>query len=197
MSEAATNVGIATSAFEFGINNCGVVTGIAVTFGGGGYLEAPSVTIQNDPSIKNYVDLAVGVHTAKGIAVINSLGAVTGIALTDAGSKYIIAPSITVEEPSDSGSGDFRFNETITGGTSNTTARVRNWNAALNELDIYDIDGIFKVGETITGSESGATNVIRISNTSPTDDGFADNDDFETEADEILDFSERNPFGIP
>ena len=197
MSEAATNVGIATSAFEFGINNCGVVTGIAVTFGGGGYLEAPSVTIQNDPSIKNYVDLVVGVHTAKGIAVINSLGAVTGIALTDAGSKYIIAPNITVEEPSDSGSGDFRFNETITGGTSNTTARVRNWNAALNELDIYDIDGIFKVGETITGSESGATNVIRISNTSPTDDGFADNDDFETEADEILDFSERNPFGIP
>ena len=38
---------------------------------------------------------------------------------------------------------------------------------------------------------------LSISNTSPTDDGFADNDDFETEADEILDFSERNPFGIP
>ena len=32
VNNAATNVGIATSVFEFGIDQCGIVTGIAVTF---------------------------------------------------------------------------------------------------------------------------------------------------------------------
>ena len=31
----------------------------------------------------------------------------------------------------------------------------------------------------------------------PTDDGFADNLEIETQADSILDFTEQNPFGTP
>ena len=52
-------------------------------------------------------------------------------------------------------------------------------------------------GETITGATSGATNLILDTSTSPADDGYADNDNFELEADAILDFSESNPFGTP
>ena len=52
INNAATNVGIATSVFEFGRANCGVVTGIAVTYGGGGYLSPPNVTISNEVSEK-------------------------------------------------------------------------------------------------------------------------------------------------
>ena len=44
INQAPTNVGIATSVFEFGIDKCGIVTGIAVTFGGGGYLTPVSYT---------------------------------------------------------------------------------------------------------------------------------------------------------
>ena len=47
ISDSATNVGIATSTFEFGRENCGVVTGITITYGGGGYLSPPTVTISN------------------------------------------------------------------------------------------------------------------------------------------------------
>ena len=53
------------------------------------------------------------------------------------------------------------------------------------------------LGENITGSLSGSVHALRIVNTDPTDDGFADNINIETEADSILDFTEQNPFGIP
>ena len=52
----------------------------------------------------------------------------------------------------------------------------------------------------ITGATSGATNLILDTSTSPADDGYADNDNFELEADAILDFSGllSNPdFGTP
>ena len=197
LSEAATNVGVATTAFEFGIDQCGIVTGIAVTFGGGGYLTPPSVTIQNDPSIKNYVDLVVGVVTATGTALVSSAGTITDIRITDAGSKYVLAPEITIETPYSSGIGTFAFNEVITGSTSGTTARVRDWNATTSQLEISNITGDFVAGEVVVGSESGASYEIRVVDRNINDDGFADNTDIETEADAILDFSETNPFGTP
>ena len=61
VNNAATNVGIATSVFEFGIDQCGIVTGIAVTFGGGGYLEPPTVSISNTVGEKNYITQVAGV----------------------------------------------------------------------------------------------------------------------------------------
>ena len=50
----------------------------------------------------------------------------------------------------------------------------------------------------MTGSKSGATQVIRIVDTQIGDDEeYADNFNIEAEADEILDFTEQNPFGVP
>ena len=51
--------------------------------------------------------------------------------------------------------------------------------------------------ETLTGATSGASRVVRLIDLTNYDDGFGDNDTFETEADDILDFSEGNPFGTP
>ena len=53
--------------------------------------------------------------------------------------------------------------------------------------------GTFVVGETVVGV--GATYIIRAINQDVVDDGFAANKDIETEADLIIDFTERNPFG--
>ena len=198
ISEVATNVGIATTSFEFGIDQCGIVTGIDVTFGGGGYLAPPIVTISNDPSEKNYVELATGIHTATGAAVVSAAGTITGIDITDTGANYIIPPTITIADAaSSSGIGTFEFNEVITGSLTGTTARVRKWNAVTNELEVSNVDGVFSVGETLVGAASSASYELRFIDADLNFDGFADNVDIETEADGILDFTEQNPFGIP
>jgi len=197
MSESATNVGIATSVFEFGIENCGIVTGIAVTFGGGGYLTPPTVTISNEVSEKNYVEEVSGITTATGIATVSAAGTISHVNILDAGYGYIIEPEITISNAEGSGSGNFVFNETVTGSISSSTAIVRVWNSEDSVLQVASVTGEFIQGETITGSTSGATHELRIININPVDDGFADNINIENEADSIIDFSEQNPFGIP
>ena len=197
LSENSTNVGIATTSFEFGIDQCGIVTGIIITNGGGGYLTPPTVTISNNPSEKNYVDLIAGVHTARGTSVINSAGIVTSIRLTDSGAKYVITPTITISDPNLVSTGDFIFNETVTGSISSTTGVVNTWDSSTGVLEIKVVTGSFEVGETIVGSESGASRQLRIINTDDVVTPYADNDIFESEADSILDFSETNPFGTP
>jgi len=213
MSNAATNVGIATSSFEFGIDRCGIVTGITLTYGGGGYLTPPEITIENDVSIKNYHEEVVGVHTARGVAVLDSSGSIESIRITDAGAKYVIGTGTTVISVSISNppyllsSGNFEFNEVVTGSVSGATGRVRVWDVDNNILELGNVAGTFVTNETVTGSNSGATNVLRVvgrldsdnsdSNRDPVDDYFADNKAIEKAADAILDFSEQNPFGIP
>ena len=199
MSTAATNVGIATSVFELGRDQCGIVTGIIITYGGGGYLTPPTVSISNTVGDKNYIDYhdTLGIATATGISTLTSAGAVEKIYITDSGHGYVITPTITVEDPASDSSGTFKFNEIITGSSSGTTARVRIWNESTNQLEVMNVNGSFVQGETLTGSESGAQYVLRTSETFPPLTNFADNNSIETEADAILDFSEENPFGTP
>jgi hypothetical protein len=197
INQDPTNVGIATSVFEFGIDKCGIVTGIAVTFGGGGYLTPPVVSISNTVGDKNYVDQVVGVASATALSVISAAGTITSINITDSGNKYILPPDITISEPSSTSSGDFEFNEIITGSTTGVTARVRSWNSTTNVLEISSVSGSFSLGETLTGSTSGATRVLRLIDKTVNNDPYADNFDIETEADAILDFTEQNPFGMP
>ena len=199
MSTASTNVGIATSVFELGRDQCGIVTGISITYGGGGYLTPPTVSISNTVGDKNYIDYhdTLGIATATGISTLTSAGSVEKIYITDSGHGYVITPTITVEDPASDSSGSFKFNEIITGSSSGTTARVRIWNESTNQLEVTNVDGSFTRGETLTGSESGAQYVFRTSETFPPLTNFADNSSIETEADSILDFSESNPFGMP
>ncbi len=197
INNLSTNVGIATSVFEFGIDKCGIVTGIAVTFGGGGYLSPPLVSISNTVGDKNYIDEVVGVATAKGVVSINGAGNVSSIDITDSGNKYVLTPTITIESPGSGGTGDFAFNEVIIGSATSTTARVRTWNSTTGVLEVASVDGTFSVGETVVGSTSGASRPLRTLDKTPDNDPFADNFDIETAADSIIDFSEQNPFGIP
>ena len=200
MSKVAINVGVATTNFEFGIANSGIVTGIGITYGGGGYLAPPTISIGNSAADKNYVDIAVGIHTAKGTAIISPAGIVTSIRIVDAGHGYILgtsspAPTITLSSPDTSSSGDYILNETVTGSSSSVTALVNSWDTSTSVLTVKIVSGSFVVGETLTGSESGASRKLRIYNTDDIVTPFADNDNIETAADAILDFSEGNPFG--
>lgn len=54
--------------------------------------------------------------------------------------------------------GTFTYQEVVTGGTSNATARVKV--NAFGKLTLYDVSGVFTSGETITGGTSSATGVV-------------------------------------
>ena len=77
MNNATTGIGTTTRNVEVGIQNSGIVTGINITYGGGGYLFPPTITISNDTSEKNYIDEVEGVVRATGISSINTAGFVT------------------------------------------------------------------------------------------------------------------------
>jgi len=169
-----------------------VVGVITVTSGGSGYVIAPTVTFTNEVFLS-------GVSTvgAAATSLMSTAGIVTAIRISNSGLGYSTAPTVTIASPTTSSTGDFIFNEIVTGGTSATTARVRSWDTATNILEVGAVSGSFTLGESITGGSSGAVHELRIIDTNPPDDGFADNYDIETEADLILDFSEANPFGTP
>ena len=56
--------------------------------------------------------------------------------------------------------------------------------------------GTFYEGERLVGAKSGATYETSTTGTASTDtDYFRQNEDIEFDADQIIDFSESNPFG--
>ena len=172
----------ATSKIENGV--VGIVT---ITSGGSGYTTSPTITFSGLSTV-----------SAAATATVSAAGTISAIHIRNAGVGYTVTPTISIASPGSSGSGNYSFNETITGGTSGATARIRTWDAVTNELEIYNITGTFRAGETITGSSSGASHMIRVVDDTNFDDaGFGENDEFELQADAILDFSENNPFGTP
>ena len=171
----------ATSKIENGV--VGIVT---ITSGGSGYTTSPTITFTGLSTV-----------SAAATAIVSAAGTISAIHIRNAGVGYTVTPTISIASPGSSGSGNYSFNETITGGTSGATARIRTWDAVTNELEIYNITGTFRAGETITGSSSGASHLIRVVDDTNFDTGYGENDEFELQADAILDFSENNPFGMP
>ena len=166
----------------------GVIGIVSITSGGTGYSTVPTVTISNNPT---------GINTAVAIAYLNTVGIVTQIGIRDAGVGYTVAPTVTISSPYMGNQGDYIFNETVTGSQSGTTARVKSWDSTTNELEVSIATGSFTNGEIITGDESGATHQYRKVASEFDKDGFAKNNEIETAADSIIDFSQTNPFGMP
>ena len=164
----------------------GTIGIVTVTGGGSGYTTSPAVTFTGLSTV-----------SAAATAVVSTAGTISAIHITNAGAGYTTPPTISIAAPIGTSTGTFVFNEIVTGGTSGATARVRTWNSVTNEIEISNVEGEFSKSETLTGSTSGASRVVRLIDLTNYDDGFGDNDVFETEADDILDFSEGNPFGTP
>ena len=151
----------------------GAVNAITVTDGGEYYKSAlpPTVTITGG-----------GGSGATATATVSSAGLVTGITITSGGTGYTSAPTVTIDySPKDS------------------RAEVKSWNSSTRELQVINRTGTFNTGETIKGITSGALwspesyNTLNNTNTSSTvvDQNYT----YETEDDDILDFTEVNPFG--
>ena len=120
----------------------------------------------------------------------------TGVAEID-GIEAAFANAITVNFAA-GGTGTFSVGEVVAGGTSNVTAEVKAWNATDRQLQVYNRSGIFTIPETVTGQTSGAAwtsasyNTLNNVNTA---DSIDQNFGFETADDDIIDFTEGNPFG--
>jgi hypothetical protein len=165
----------------------GVVGIITITNDGGGYVDIPTITFTGIATV-----------SAAATAIVSAAGTITQIRITNAGLGYTTSPIITIANPPQIvGVGTFVFNEIVTGSTSGTTARVRSWNVITNVLEVATVSGLFTPGESIVGTASSASRKLRSIDTFAVEDGYSDNENIETEADSIIDFSNTNPFGMP
>ena len=159
-----------------------------MTDGGSGYSTTPTVTFSSP---------GVGVgSTALAYAVLNG-DSVSEIRITSAGVGYTQIPTITISDPPLIASGEYVFNEIIVGTSSSTTARVKSWSPATKTLEVGIINGTFTAGETIRGETSGATYTIVNQNKFDMTESYNENYQIQIEADDIIDFTRRNPFGDP
>lgn len=195
---AAATVGIATE---------GAVGFVTVTDVGSNYSQEPTVTFSAPPGTGT---------TATGRAIISN-NTITAVRITNPGVGYTVAPNITFGLPNQTGTGNFQFNETVTGSSGNTGI-VKSWNVGTKELRVSNLTGDFINGEVITGETSGAQHRIVILNTitdnplisdntynvpedsSSTEEtnpsgSYDENVNIQSEGDDILDFTEQNPFG--
>lgn len=94
------------------------------------------------------------------------------------------------------GTGDFDIGEVITATTTGTTAEVKSWDNTTRILQVINRTGTFDEGEVVTGDDSGAVWVVGTFDTlNNTNSDYDQNRDIEDFADNIIDWSERNPFG--
>ena len=94
------------------------------------------------------------------------------------------------------GTGDFSVGELITGSQSNTTAEVKSWDDTTGIIQVINRTGTFVEGESITGDDNGAVWVVDTFDTlNNTNSEYDQNREIEDFADNIIDWSERNPFG--
>jgi hypothetical protein len=102
------------------------------------------------------------------------------------------------------GSGTYVPDEVVYQGanvaTASAVATVYNYVAG-SQLYVYRVTGTFAANTIITGNTSGAIwNVASTSDTATMDNAFedvVDNNRIEGEADDVIDFTEHNPFGEP
>ena len=146
------------------------VDGITITDSGLHYNAAlpPTVTISGG-----------GGNGATATASVSSTGLVTGILITDGGTGYTTAPTVTIDySPKDN------------------RAEVKSWDSSTRELQVINRTGTFTTAETITGLTSGAKwspeTFDTLNNTSS---NYDQNRQIEDDADNIIDWSEGNPFG--
>ena len=144
----------------------------------------------------------------KGATAISAIsaGIVTAVYLTYGGDGYVGTPEVIIEPPlpigigstssPSFGVGSYIFNEVVIGETSGTEARVKKWDANTNILEVSIVSGMFTPSEIIAGQESGARYALYQQEIDDLVDPYAQNDIFEEEALDVVDFSESNPFGF-
>ena len=189
---AAVGGGGQGAVIKAGVNteSFGVVR-IEVTNSGSGYPEDAPIIFYDE--FNNIVGEGLGL--TDGEKIVQAI-------IKDPGENLNERSYAVVEKPAAEGEGIFLYNEIVVGKQSGMKARVRSWNQVEYTLDVTNLDpegGIvnFSPGEIIEGETSGArysySDFIR--DESP--DGYSQNEEFQDEADKIVDTDEYNQFLNP
>ena len=172
-------------AVTVGIATTGTVGVVTITDGGDGYYgTTPTITFSAPTSGTT----ALGEVVAVG-------GTIQSVRMSNTGAGYTDVPTVTISNPGLLGSGDFYFNEEVTGGTTGTKARVKSWDASTKTLVVGIATGTFLQGESITGDESSAVYTLAVDTTDDLVSTYAENETIQSSGDDILDWTRGNPFG--
>jgi len=167
---------------------------VAIGTGGQGYNFTPTVGITSVWPAQSNETIEL-LWNAKAEAVISTAGTVKEVRYSNAGAGYTnINPVVSISSVTSNSFGEYEVDEIIKGVSTGTSAYVASWNTADNILKVSIPTGDFAVGEVIVGAGA-SYRVQSIQSEVDGDREFAQNETFEFEADQILDFSERNPFG--
>jgi len=167
---------------------------VAITTGGQGYNFTPTVGITS-VWIQQSNETAELLWNAQADAVVSSSGTITQIRYSNAGAGYTSTPAIVAISSVTSNSfGEFELEESIRGVSTGTSAYVAAWDTENQILKVTIPTGDFAVGEVIVGAGA-SYRIAEIESSVDGDRDYAQNETIEFEADQIIDFSERNPFG--
>jgi len=174
---ASAIVGIATS---------GSIGPISLTNTGQGYVIEPTVTISGPVS---------GGTTAIAKAFLNGVGGISTIRIINAGYGYTTVPTVTISAGSTVSSGNYIFGETVTGSISGAVGLVKSWDAETKVLKVSGFGTAFITGDVVVGTASTSIYIIKDSGDFETAQEYDSSDDIQDEFDDIVEFTEINPFG--
>ena len=110
------------------------------------------------------------------------------------------AYNVTLMMTANAASSNFTVGEYVSANTGNASGTVTYWDRPSGTLKVTDLLGTFANNQLITGNTSGAHFVVSDAVdplTDPQEREMYDNFGIQTEADNYVDLSETNPFGLP
>ena len=166
---------------------------IGITTGGKGYTFTPTVGITSVYIQQSNETLPLLMNAQAEAVMVG--GTISQIRYSNAGAGYTSTTAyVAIGSVTSDSFGEFDVDELVTQVSTGTSAYVSSWNTADNILKVVASSGDFTVGETIVGAGASYW-ILAVGDDLTTAIPFAQNEVLETEADEILDFTERNPFG--
>ena len=196
VSATSTTAGIGSTSFGVGaaatsvlVTDSAGISTISISDKGSGYLKIPTVTFETPTS---------GIGTATGVIQIDTTNnELSRVLLRDAGIGYTAGTaSATVSAPAlITGIGTYQFGEIVTGSTSGAKGRVKKWDSDDKILNLGSTDKDFIAGDIAIGSTSGAQFAVDRIISDEFNDKYDKGTEIESVADDIIDFSESNPFG--
>ena len=180
----------------------GQIRAVNIINGGSGYDEDRATLNISAPDAGGIAATLIPTFTNGVLTAINILSGGSGyksvrlIDITNGGSGYTSATASFTAAPTGI-TGAFTVPETVTGSSTGTTANLVEWNADEGFVKLKTPTGTFQIGELIVGSESGAQIVLDNRDEQATaDPKYSESVTFESLGDDIIDFSEGNPFGL-
>lgn len=147
---------------------------------------------------------SVGQSIAATATATVSAGKITAINVTSPGLGYTTPPGVAIQGAGTGASaeavlvskGIYLFEEQVVGSISGATAKVIRYDISAKQLEVIDIVGTFVYNDLLVGQSSGAEWAIySFSSIENNNDDFNENKWFEDEGDQIVDWTESNPFG--